>query len=305
MNNVIESPFHQGEKKVQARLGVSEKMERFGRQVIRNYMPEQHQQFFTQLPFVFVAHADDSGFPWASILFNQSPFMSSAHNQHLLINAKPVVGDPLANSLNTGRRLGLLGIELETRRRNRLSAYINQVSAQGIELTIKQAFGNCPKYIQKRKLDLIDAKTMPVATTEKLSQFDESAVQLIANSDTFFVASYLANNSHATSEGADVSHRGGKAGFIRVDNENILTIPDYRGNFHFNTLGNFIENPQAGLLFIDFEKGHLLTLTGSVEILWDSPNIQFFTGAERLWQFRINHGFWLKNVLPLRFQDAE
>ncbi len=131
MNNVIESPFHPGEKKVQARLGGSEKMERFGRQVIRDYMPEQHQQFFTQLPFVLVAHADDSGFPWASILFNQPPFMSSAHNQHLLINAKPVEGDPLAKSLHTGRRLGLLGIELETRRRNRLSAYINQVSAQG------------------------------------------------------------------------------------------------------------------------------------------------------------------------------
>lgn len=302
MNKVIQSPFHRGEKKIQARLGVSEKMEQFGRQVIRDYMPEQHQQFFTQLPFVLVAHADDSGFPWASILFNQSPFISSAHNQHLLINAQPIVGDPLANNLNIGKHLGLLGIELATRRRNRLSAYINHVSAQGIELTIKQAFGNCPQYIQKRAINVIDAKTMPVATTERLSQFDEAAMQLITNSDTFFVASYLANNRNTISEGADVSHRGGKAGFVRVDDEQTLTIPDYLGNFHFNTLGNFVENPQTGLLFIDFENGHLLTLTGSVEILWDSPDTKFFAGAERLWAFRLNHGFWLKNVLPLRWK---
>lgn len=127
-------------------------------------------------------------------------------------------------------------------------------------------------------------------------------MQLISKSDTFFVASYLANNSNAVSEGADVSHRGGKAGFVRVDDKQTLTIPDYLGNFHFNTLGNFVENPQAGLLFIDFEKGHLLTLTGSVEILWDSPDTKFFAGAERLWKFRLDHGFWLKNVLPLRWK---
>ncbi|MDQ7090167.1 MAG: pyridoxamine 5'-phosphate oxidase family protein [Methylococcales bacterium] len=103
-------------------------MERFGRQVIRDFMPEQHREFFSQLPFVFVAHDDEQGFPWASILFNRTRFISSPNNQQLHINAMPVTGDPLANGLNKGRRLGLLRIELETRRRNRISAYINQVS---------------------------------------------------------------------------------------------------------------------------------------------------------------------------------
>ena len=54
-------------------------------------------------------------------------------------------------------------------------------------------------------------------------------------------------------------------------------------------------------MFIDFTQGHLLTLTGTVEILWDSPDTQFFTGAERLWKFHIDHGRWLKNALPLRW----
>jgi predicted pyridoxine 5'-phosphate oxidase superfamily flavin-nucleotide-binding protein len=220
---------------------------------------------------------------------------------HIHINTIPVPGDPLINSLKLGNRLGILGIELETRRRNRLSGHISNVSENSIELCINQAFGNCPQYIQTRELHSIDPMSMPPKTEEKLTQLDQQAIELISNSDTFFVASYVATGSNKPSEGADVSHRGGKPGFIRIDDTQTLTIPDYLGNFHFNTLGNFLENPKAGLLFIDFNHGHLLTMTGTVEILWNSPDREFFSGAERLWTFRIDHGHWLKNVLPLRW----
>jgi hypothetical protein len=54
--------------------------------------------------------------------------------------------------------------------------------------------------------------------------------------------------------GADISHRGGLPGFVRVQGDE-LTIPDFRGNRYFNTLGNLIAEPRASLLFIDFEKG--------------------------------------------------
>ena len=302
MSETIVSPFHLGEQKIQHRLGVRDKMERFGQQVIRDYMPEQHREFYAQLPFVFVAHADQHGWPWASILFNQPGFIDSPDNKHIHINTIPVPGDPLINSLKLGNQLGILGIELETRRRNRLSGHISNVSENSIELCINQAFGNCPQYIQTRELHSIDPMSMPPKTEEKLTQLDQQAIDLISNSDTFFVASYVATGSNKPSEGADVSHRGGKPGFIRIDDPQTLTIPDYLGNFHFNTLGNFLENPKAGLLFIDFNHGHLLTITGTVEILWDSPDIGFFSGAERLWTFRIDHGHWLKNVLPLRWK---
>ena len=299
------SPFHRGEQKIQERLGVRDKMEHFGRQVIRDFMPEQHQEFFGKLPFVFVGHADQKGWPWASILFNPPGFIESTKSRLIQINAVPVAGDPLADVLKRGDRLGLLGIELETRRRNRISGRISKVSETGIELRVDQVFGNCPQYIQIRKLQHIDPLSMPPVAIEELTRFNHQAVELMSNTDTFFVASYVANDNRAINEGVDVSHRGGKPGFIRVDDERTLTIPDYLGNFHFNTLGNFLENPKAGLLFIDFEQGHLLTLTGTVEILWDSPDTEYFTGAERLWTFRIDHGRWLKNVLPLRWKLEE
>lgn len=297
-----ESPFHRGEQAVQSRLGVRESMERFGNRVIRDHMPEQHQKFYQQLPFIFVGHGDEQGWPWASILFGEPGFISTSQDKLLKINAKPVSGDPLADAIKPETKLGLLGIELHTRRRNRLAAHITGASGSVIELAVDQSFGNCPQYIQNRRLVTVSADDEPVTEIAQISTFDQQARELIAKSDTFFVASHFNKGGHDASEGADVSHRGGKPGFIRIDNEKTLTIPDYLGNNHFNTLGNFIENGKAGLLFVDFDSGHLLTVTGRVEILWDPEQAQHFEGAQRLWQFHIEKGRWLENGLPLRWQ---
>ncbi|MFT7681900.1 MAG: ferredoxin-NADP reductase [Moritella dasanensis] len=313
------SPFHRGEQAIQEKLGVREQMERFGSRVIRDHMPQQHREFYQQLPFIFVGHGDKDGWPWASILFNKPGFIQSPNDQSLQLNTQPVIGDPLLKAMDGNTKLGLLGIELETRRRNRLAAHITGSTDKQIQLSIDQAFGNCPQYIQKREYEFIDPNSMPKSSVEALTELDLSAQQLIANSDTFFVASFVNNDingngtgtgnsnsdkgvSSKASIGADVSHRGGKPGFIRVDNNKSLTIPDYLGNNHFNTLGNFLENPKAGLLFIDFDKGHILTLTGRVEILWDSEDSQHFAGAERLWTFHLEQGYRLNYSLPLRWK---
>ena len=295
------SPFHRGEQQVQQQQGVREQMERFGSRVIRDHMPDQHREFYGQLPFIFVGHADEAGWPWASILFNDPGFISSGDDKTLDLHCTPVAGDPLADSLQNGTRVGLLGIDLPSRRRNRLAAHIIDSSSDHIQLAIDQSFGNCPQYIQTRQLEWVEPETMPATSIEEMTELDEKARTLIQQSDTFFVASSVSNGSGEASEGADVSHRGGRPGFIRVDNANTLTIPDYLGNNHFNTLGNFVENAKAGLLFLDFENGHLLTLTGTVEILWDSPDTEFFDGAERLWKFHIDHGRRIENGLPLRW----
>lgn len=301
MNTMTASPFHRGEQAIQTRLGVRDKMERFGQQVIRDYLPQEHRDFYQQLPYILAGHADSNGWPWASMLFNQSSLMVSPHPEVLNINAKPVVGDPLLNSLNEGLRVGLLGIELETRRRNRISAHIEKVSETGLSLGIDQAFGNCPQYIQPRTLTWLDTAPEAEHREEEITAFDHAALKLIGCSDTFFVASSLGREDNEASDGADVSHRGGDSGFVRIDDMHTLTIPDYSGNLHFNTLGNFLENPKAGLLFVDFEKGHMLTMTGTVEILWEAEDLDGFVGAERLWKFTLDHGYWLRYVLPMRW----
>ena len=299
------SPFHRGEQKLQALMGVRENMETFGRRVIRPSMPEQHQQFYQQLPFVFVGHADNKGQPWASILFNPPGFMTAVNPQQLKISARPIPGDPLLDIFQTSNtpqtRLGLLGIELPTRRRNRLAGHISHIEEDGIVLNIDQCFGNCPQYIQSRDVQFIAPDTLPPASIEILSVFDDEAMATIQQADTFFVASHMADGSGEASEGVDVSHRGGKPGFVRIDDKNKLTIPDYLGNNHFNTLGNILENGTAGLLFIDFNSGDVLTLTGRAEVLLDSADTEYFQGAERLWSFELIEARRIKNALPLRW----
>ena len=293
------SPFHKGEHEIQQRLGVRHQMERFGRKVIRDYMPKQHQDFYQQLPFIFVAHADKKGWPWASIVLNPPGFIRATTDKTLNVQAVPIPGDPLQHALTENTPVGLLGIELTTRRRNRLSGRIQSIDSTGFTINIEQAFGNCPQYIQTRKYEYINQYTRPPSTTTKIDILDDNAIALIQRSDTFFVASYSDDENHGQSP--DISHRGGRPGFVRVDNPQTLTVPDYLGNFHFNTLGNFLQVPKAGLLFLDFENAHVLMLTGSVEILWNTNDMHYFKGAERLWRFRLNHGYWLHNALPLRW----
>ncbi len=112
---------------------------------------------------------------------------------------------------------------------------------------------------------------------------DERTLALIRHANTFLVTSYVTRADGGRD--VDVPHRGGKAGFVRVDQDGILSIPDFSGNSFLNTLGNLLLNPKAGLVFIDFETGDLVKLSGTTEVILDSPDLATFEGAERFWRF--------------------
>ena len=103
-------------------------------------------------------------------------------------------------------------------------------------------------------------------------------------------------------------HRGGKAGFVRVAEEGgstRLTAPDFLGNFYFNTLGNLAVDPRAGMLFIDFETGEALSLTGEAEVIWEGPEVGAFAGAQRLLRLRVWEGVAIAGALPCRWSAAQ
>ncbi len=290
------SPWHAGERQLQEQVGVAARMEAFGRKVIRTWMPDQHREFYQQLPFMLFGAVDADGRPWASVLEGAPGFARSPDPQHLRFSSLPAADDPA--QLADGEPVGLLGIELHTRRRNRLNGHVANLAPDGFELTVDQAFGNCPQYIQLRQFQRVPLADPASRPARHLAALDDAAVALIASADTFFVASYVdADGQRAV----DVSHRGGQPGFVRVEG-NRLTIPDFAGNLHFNTLGNLLLNPKAGLLFIDFSTGDVLQLSGRTEIILEGPQIEAFQGAERLWTFEVEKLVRRPAALALRWR---
>jgi ferredoxin-NADP reductase/predicted pyridoxine 5'-phosphate oxidase superfamily flavin-nucleotide-binding protein len=290
------SPWHAGEQQLQAHVGVAERMEAFGRKVIRSWMPDQHREFYRQLPFMLLGAVDAQGRPWASVLEGEPGFADSPDPEHLHFTSHPAADDPA--QLRNGEPIGLLGIELHTRRRNRLNGHVANLTADGFELSVDQAFGNCPQYIQLRQFQRVPLSDPQTRPAQHLNSLDEAACALIASADTFFVASYVDVDGQRS---VDVSHRGGQPGFVRIEG-NRLTIPDFAGNLHFNTLGNLLLNPKAGLLFIDFSTGDLLHLSGRTEILLEDPQIEAFQGAERLWTFEVEQIVRRPAALALRWR---
>ncbi|MCU0566468.1 MAG: pyridoxamine 5'-phosphate oxidase family protein [Oculatellaceae cyanobacterium Prado106] len=138
-----------------------------------------------------------------------------------------------------------------------------------------------------------------------MEQLGAAEQTLITQADTFFIATAYQASSAGAASGVDVSHRGGKPGFVRVNGDRTLTIPDFSGNLHFNTFGNLALNPHAGLLFIDFTAGHLLYLTGTAEVIWEGSEILDYAGAERLLRFLLCNGYRVERSLPLRWSDPE
>ena len=120
------------------------------------------------------------------------------------------------------------------------------------------------------------------------TNFDADAIDTLAKADTLFIATAWRDTADGpTNQGADVSHRGGKPGFIKVLSDTSFIFPDFPGNNAYNTLGNLELNPRAGFLIPDFERGDILTMTGTTRIIWDGPDVEAFAEAQRLLQFRV------------------
>lgn len=297
------SPFHEGERMVQARLGVAA-IEEWARRVIRPYLPEQHRAFHTAQPFLIAAARDALGRPWATVLTGPEDFIGSPDPRTLTIKGRPPAGDPLEEAIGTGADIGLLGIELATRRRNRVNGTIREKRADGssvLVFEVGQSFGNCPQYITPRQWHRT-ANHRPGAPLVSRA-LTSSQNRWIAHADTFFIASGHRGTGDAPSFGMDASHRGGAPGFVTVVNQNQLIFPDYAGNNHYNTIGNLVVDPRVGLLFVDFARGSLLQLTGRARIDWGSEAVAAIPGAHRLVTIDIDAVVENPGALSLRWED--
>lgn len=293
--------WHAGEQAMQARMGVAGRMAVLGPRMIAPVLPGQHRLFYAQLPWLVLGAVDASGGAWATVVEGQPGFVSSPDPSTLRVEALPGVGDPADAGMGVGAAIGGLGIEPATRRRNRVNGRVGARDERGFSIAVEQAFGNCPQYIQTRAPVAVRAGVGEVVRGGSL---DGGARAMIAAADTFYVASYVDVDGDTRRRSVDVSHRGGRPGFVRIDGD-VLTIPDFSGNLQFNTLGNLLSNPRAGLLFVDFVSGDVLQVSGTTELVFEGAELAGFVGAERLWRLRVEQVVRRRGALMWRWQFGE
>ena len=285
--------YHEGELAVQVRAGVgpeglaAEEMYHatMGAGVVR-FLALQH--------IAVLSTRDCDGRVWASLRSGPPGFLRAADPLTLEIAGQSHPEDPLLKNLASTVPTGALVINLEARQRVRLNGDAQLTEAGMVRMTVKQVYGNCPQYIQARRI-IGDRALSDVSATHGDS-LNERWRRWVESADTFFLATAHSNS------GLDASHRGGKPGFVGVESETRILFPDYPGNRMFNSLGNITSCPKAGLLFVDFQSGAGLQLSGTASILWEDGRIAEFPGAQRLVALDIERVIELPQVTRLEFE---
>ncbi|MGH7893672.1 MAG: pyridoxamine 5'-phosphate oxidase family protein [Candidatus Binatia bacterium] len=292
------SPYHPGEIAVQERAGVRTGAAKIGG-IVDDAIAPPAAHFLAQRYTLYVGSLDAQGRPWASQVVGPPGFVTVVDPRLVRVDAAAASGDPLFENLRVNPHVGLLAIDLATRRRFRVNGIAALAPGGGVEVAVAQAYGNCPKYIQQREpAAVVDASADGSRVTRGTALTPDQRLR-IERADTFFLAT-----AHPTA-GADISHRGGRPGFVQVADARTLLWPDYQGNMMFMSLGNIEAYPKAGALFVDFEAGDLLQLTGTARIDWSAERTQEFPGAQRVLEFRVDEVIDARGASPLRWRLLE
>jgi Predicted flavin-nucleotide-binding protein structurally related to pyridoxine 5''-phosphate oxidase len=301
--------FHEGEIAAQERASLRDTASRIAHS-IHTTVPPVVVDFLRTQRLAFVGTLDGDGRPWATALTGPAGFADAPDEHTLRIAVAPTPGDPIADNLSESAELqesqpsrsaqvGVLIVDFAARRRLRVNGR-GALGADGkLRVDVDQVYSNCPKHIQARTIDN-EAPARPAGEVraQRRRGLTEAQRERIRRADTFVIAS-----AHPTA-GVDCSHRGGTPGFVYVAGDRLMW-PDYKGNAMFNTLGNIMAYPRAGLIFVDFDTGDTLQLTGSATVDWDPAHTTGAPGAQRIVTFEVDEAIEAPGAIPFHYQLIE
>ena len=255
-------PYHQGEIAIQERTGERAGAVRNGA-AVRDTLTPAAREFLGRQRTVALALPDAGGRPWASLWVGRPGFVRGEHERGVDVSRVLHLrspDDPMLPLVRERCEIGMLAIDLEFRRRLRVNGVVAGVRDDGFTVAVREAFANCPKYIQRRAVEFHSEARHVRPASSRGTHLSRELHSLVGRVDTLFVA------SRHPARGMDVSHRGGDGGFVRPVDERTLRIPDYAGNSMFTTLGNLGVDPRCGVAMLDFERGEVLSLTGTATV---------------------------------------
>jgi uncharacterized protein len=293
----VHDAYHRGEIAVQERAGERAIAERRAA-IIAARLADGARAFLAEQSVVAVAAEGPDGSPLTSLWCGEPGLLRADDSgEHVELAAEhdfTLPDDVVRPQVRVGAALGLLVIDLSTRRRLRINGAVTRVDAHGVGLRVRETFGNCIKYIQRRELTA-ERRTAPDEQRDNVVAagrvLDAERRAFISRADTLFVGSVHGER------GIDVSHRGGEPGFVHIDDDATLRIPDYSGNSMYQTFGNFEVDSRAGVAVIDFERRRVLSIAGRASTSFGVEDPRHPTGGTgRYWTLMVER--WVDHALP-------
>jgi hypothetical protein len=284
------SAYHAGELRAQERAGVRAEADRLAG-MISGHIPPVAARFLAALTLVFVAGRSVDGRLWVSPLAGPPGFAAAPDEETIAIAGGFPAADPLAGAFDDPADCGLIAVDFARRRRMRANGTAVREPGR-LVLRTAEVFSNCPRFIHRRE------------PTGPASGDDGSAARRVADGPELSAgqrawiaaAEEFIIGSRAPGHGADCSHRGGDPGFVQATGPASLRWPDFPGNNMYATLGNLEVDPAAGLLFIDWERGRTLQLTGQARLTAE--------GGDRFIDFDIARAVETADRLPTARRPA-
>lgn len=286
--------WHEGEIEVQERAGVRAQAEELSG-MYRGAMEPGMVGFLAQQRFAVMTTVDGNDQTWIAVVAGEPGMLEVPNPRTLRLNAELVETALPVENVGVNPKAGMLVIDFARRIRVRINGEAGVEPDGSIFLSLKQLYGNCSQYIQRRTV-ITPAATHHAAKGMTSGRLSESQQELIKKSDTLFLGSV-----HPSS-GADASHRGGLPGFVTVVDANHISFPDYSGNNMFNTLGNIAVNPSVGLLFFGFDSGRSLQLTGRASVDWSEARTKNYAGAQRVIDVAVDEVREVPEATALRYR---
>ena len=269
-------PFHEGERRVQERVGEVQEADRNG-PMIGSHIPAGAIPFLHQQSLLVLAVLN-KGAMWCLPVVGKAGWMSATRDS-IYLDLEQTIGSVDERILSAAEERQLVGgvaLDFATRRRLRVNGRLELASDKLMVLTVAEAYPNCPKYITQRALAWEkDASAYSLLEGESLTQEQRDA---FGKTDIFFIA------TQHPERGLDASHRGGNPGFVESPSAKTIRFPDYAGNSLFNTLGNLEIDSRVGILLPDFSGGRALAITGTASVSYeDQGRARWITVTVERW----------------------
>src|SRR4029453_8686140 len=189
-NHVPRQPFHEGELAVQERAGERDAAKRNGVGIAARILPGELS--FLGRQRLLALTTSDHAHLWTSVACGEPGFATSADGQRLIIRPGLMTtstDDPVQQRLAIGRDVGVLAIELASRRRLRINGAVEALSADEVRIVVRGSVGNCPKYTQRPQPGDVSTGEISRTSSESGSRIDDERREVIERADTAFVGS--------------------------------------------------------------------------------------------------------------------